>query len=263
MKQKEYLKDQHVISFINWIQPKLSNSFTHSYTENRNNIYFEFTSIYDAYKKYSWKNKNYHETNIFLIQSQENLNNAIKKGDILALKNTCIEIFKWGGVSNKNIFKIESIPNLLQYFLKVKQNLNPEIFDTAHYDEIIINSGFSKIYSVLISNYVIYDSRVGAALCLMVRKYLEENNIDIIPETLSLNFETGRLGALRNPNTARHNFKKISRHNHKSYILSNMKANWLFKGILDNTKSDFNKVSKSNQLRSLEAALFMIGYKVN
>lgn len=43
---------------------------------------------------------------------------------------------------------------------------------------------------------------------------------------------------------------------------NNMRANWLLKAIIDNTKSDFAELDEKIRLRALEAALFMIGYDV-
>ena len=37
-----------------------------------------------------------------------------------------------------------------------------------------MNSGFTKIYSLYIDDFIIYDSRVGAALGFLVRCYCEE-----------------------------------------------------------------------------------------
>ncbi|HEY5561056.1 MAG TPA: hypothetical protein VIK72_04725 [Clostridiaceae bacterium] len=48
----------------------------------------------------------------------------------------------------------------------------------------------------------------------------------------------------------------------KRHTESNIRANWLINAILKTTDSKFNKLEKGMQMRALEGALFMIGYKV-
>ena len=46
-----------------------------------------------------------------------------------------------------------------------------------------------------------------------------------------------------------------------NHIENNLKANWLLKAVLS-YPSKFKNIPKKQQLRALEAALFMIGYEV-
>ena len=69
------------------------------------------------------------------------------------------------------------------------------------------------------------------------------------------------MGAPRNPNENKYLFPRIYNSN-ANHQISNIKANWLLKGILDNTSSKFNVLAVDSQMRALESSLFMIGYKI-
>ena len=60
-------------------------------------------------------------------------------------------------------------------------------------DEIIImNSGFTKIYSLYINDFIIYDSRVGAALCYLVKLYCIEQKQGGVPSLLKFAYGDAR-----------------------------------------------------------------------
>ena len=50
--------------------------------------------------------------------------------------------------------------------------------------DIIMNSGFTKIYSLIVQDFIIYDSRVGAALGLLIKCFCEDKQKEKIPEEL-------------------------------------------------------------------------------
>lgn len=133
-----------------------------------------------------------------------------------------------------------------------------------------MNSGFTKIYSLIVHDFVIYDSRVGAALGLLVRNFCEETGRVKTPEELRFAWGAKRRGASvntkitdnpRNPSYKGYKFPILT-NNTKLHINNNIRANWLLKEVLQRTTSKFNMLDENLRLRALEAALFMIGYDV-
>ncbi|MBC6399703.1 MAG: hypothetical protein GDA42_01780 [Ekhidna sp.] len=112
---------------------------------------------------------------------------------------------------------------------------------------------------------MIYDSRVGAALGLLIRNFLTDKNILEIPNELKFAYGKARptkgdKSGINKRNPSNENFKfPFLRNDDKFHTLNNIRANWLLKDIAD--KSAFK--NESSPIRALEAALFMIGYSVN
>jgi len=55
-----------------------------------------------------------------------------------------------------------------------------------------MNAGFTKIHALMLDDFVIYDSRVGAALGLLVRNFLTEKDIAYLPEVLHFAYGKAR-----------------------------------------------------------------------
>lgn len=280
MKKMEYLLSNDVKGFIEWMLPRISGreKFEHSYVMLKNNKQWRCNSIYDAYLKYDWNfsctmpngtkvwGHSFSESKQLLSKIKKEMKNAIKYEDskkLLAYSKTLLE---WGGVVRSNYEKLEKMgPSIVSYYRAVSTFLDPKIVDTNYnFSEVHMNSGFTKIYSMIVDDFAIYDSRVGASLGLLVRGYLEDNSIYAIPEKLNFSYGNARptksdKGTVnkRNPSSKKYEFSPISYK--EKHIQNNICANWLFKELAE--KSCFRK--EENPIRALESALFMIGYKVN
>ena len=57
MNKQNYLENNTIVDFINWITPKISgeSNFYHQYLNIRNNTIWKCNSIYNAYENYSWR----------------------------------------------------------------------------------------------------------------------------------------------------------------------------------------------------------------
>lgn len=177
---------------------------------------------------------------------------------------------EWGGVLNKNREKIFNMgSDITRYLSEARAILNPNTYNTdCDTENIIMNSGFTKIYSLIIDDFIIYDGRVGATLGLLVRKYCECNNLSSIPKELLFAYGNARVGKnenglknRRNPSEKQYRFPMLS-NSSKKHIENNLRANWLLKEIISKCDSKFKKLDENIQLRALEASLFMIGYDV-
>lgn len=278
MNRRKFIEDSSVKAFVKWLGLKLDKpqSFIHSYTLQKQKKKWNCDSIYSAYENYLWQfkchdpitnkilqGKTFEESEQTLSLLSSRLRKSVREDDAECTRLHCISILEWGGVLPKNQDKIlEKGDDLPKYLEGVKRRLNPSEFDTEEkYDDIIMNSGFTKIYSLLIDDFVIYDGRVGAALGLLVRRYCEEYNLPDIPDLLDFAYGNARGSTRRNPSTDRYRFSILS-NSWAKHTENNLRGNWLLKEIIETCNSKFNLLHPSKQLRALESALFMIGYDV-
>ncbi len=225
-----------------------------------------FNGLFNAYENYEWNGIKKEETT-------ENLNRL--KVDIVSNKKTAYEeILKWGNVYSKwNKIKLEKVfkEGEKKYFERVSRivsrfNINQpfkefkEAWDAdVIKGEIFMNSGFTKIYSLYFDDFVIYDSRVGAALAFFVNEYIEKGGELAKDDRHRFSIPPSRDNKRRNPEGR---FNIIGQDPAK-FFYNNLVANHLIKSVLENTKSDFKNInSVSERMRALEMALFMIGYDV-
>lgn len=281
MNKEQYLSQPIIEGFISWILPKISEKgiFCHKYYNAKSKSDWECNSIYNAFENYEWpfscfipnvgevKGKSYLASKSALEKIEIGLKESILEKNSAKLFEFSASILKWGGVTRSNKNKLEMMgENILAYYDYSIRTLNPQKVNLSDdFSGIIMNSGFTKIYSLLIADFVIYDSRVGAALGLLIRKFLAENRILEIPDELNFAYGNARPTKgddssrnKRNPSNENYKFP-VLRNNDKHHTLNNLKANWLLKQIAD--KSKFS--NEENSIRALEAALFMIGYSVN
>lgn len=147
MTKEQFLNDQYVSGFIQWLRDKLSN-FTHSYYNQKEKEEWQCTSFYDACHKYKWGGLNWEENNALLESYAKRLKASIRNNDNEACQDACLDILKWGGVIRENQERIKAQTNLVNYLMKAEGVLTRDSLDIK--DEIIImNSGFTKIYSLI------------------------------------------------------------------------------------------------------------------
>jgi hypothetical protein len=118
----------------------------------------------------------------------------------------------------------------------------------------------TKIYSLLVDDFIIYDSRVGAALGLLVVRYCQAQNLSTIPPLLRFPWapanETNTVAPKnRNPSIGNLCIGQIRRA--EEHVRWNLRASWLLRELVGKSQQ-FSE--QGNSLRALEAALFMIGY---
>jgi hypothetical protein len=277
LNRQEFLEKEAVKDFIDSMIPRISGEikFFHQYENLKPRTEWSCYSIYNAYENYKWRfscnipgtgkvsGNSFKENEKVLEQIELGLKSALKDGNIDCFVKFAISILEWGGVTNNNDVKIKNLNvGILDYFTSVIKRLDTLNVDTNDdFSGIIMNSGFTKIYSLLIKDYIIYDSRVGAALGLLVKLFLDEKKIDYVPKELVFAYGKARGDKSninkRNPSNERYRFP-VLRNDDRHHILNNIRANWLLKDI--SIKSQFK--NESTPIRALESALFMIGYSV-
>ena len=117
------------------------------------------------------------------------------------------------------------------------------------------NSGLTKVYSLLLDDFIIYDSRVAASLAWLIRSW---SGHAPVPNHLAFGTLPARVPtAYRNPDPAV--FWPIRGPNAaKQHWKWNMRANWLLKHALRGAAAPF-----AGSLREVEASLFQMGYRVH
>ncbi|MFZ4799114.1 MAG: DUF7669 domain-containing protein [Bacteroidia bacterium] len=259
----EYLEKQDVKNFINYFSKLINGEidFKHQYFHKKSNRSYTFISFYDALLKYDW-NGDYIQNKKKLDGFEQDFKTAWQKNDSTLAKETAIKTLAWGGVlrSNKEIIEgYFQLNNLIENLTKYTEILTRDIISSDDLKNVPMNSGFTKIYSLLNSNIIIYDSRVGAALGMFVKMYLEQNNISILPNELNFAYgvKKGETGfSSRNPSTDKFLFDKLT-NNNVLHSVNNIRANWILSSVLKKIKN-----KKFKDLRAIEAALFMIGYSI-
>ena len=289
--KKIFLSKEVVKNFVHWMADRLdSKTFSHKYTNRRTGIFWACGSLFEAYQAYTWTHSGIeaapgfeavqrgrtYESNTAALQSlQTALKQAInernhEEADRL-MAEACKRVMAWGGVRAGNVNWLSANQNgLKKTLLEVSQAIDESNLEAEalNHPKLRFNAGMTKVYSLLCKNFIIYDSRVAAALGWIVVKYCQEKNIGSVPPELAFPWAPAKEGSnsinpkRRNPSCGNLNFPRLqSGFNHARW---NMKASWLLDSILCHEyflKSGFNNLtSKQSRLRGLEAALFMIGY---
>ena len=274
MKKTDYLQHEDVGAFINWLVPLLDQpgAFQHQYTQLKPKLHWQCDSLYSAYQNYQWKKLGLTATSKRLAALATVLQNSVHSNDSAGCLAASHQILEWGGVTASNADNLlakHTAGELLPFFKRAYHELASDSADDAKIPQHVeMNSGFTKLYALLMPDFVIYDSRVGAALGLLVRRFCEDKKRANVPDVLSFAYAKARPAKghqpgrnPRDPSTALHQFPAL-RNDAVFHTRHNLRANWLLRGVLDKTNSRFNSLPDGQQLRALEAALFMIGYQV-
>lgn len=282
----EYLKKDHVIKFVDYIcnlGAREAYNLNHEYLiddkkwakalkNDGRPAKLVINSLTDAFSEYYWptqanedgedadaNNSNFKSNTIVLNALSESLKTALNDKDSQAVFLQCIKILDWGQVYRGSIrWLVERHENnsLLDDIRLATQILEGNDTDSLTYfenDLIRIDSGLTKVFSLASKISIIYDDRVGAALGLLAKKYLESLNSHIgVPE--ELDFMPGRK-KVRNPSTKTLKFTGRGNKPSFTHARSNLLANWVVGAVA-------NKLGNDWDIRKVEAGLFMIGYRV-
>jgi hypothetical protein len=283
MKRHSYLCVAHVAGFVTWLATELESStlFQHAYTNRRSNAQWACTSLYDAFQRYSWN----HPGNVRLgynagacISSNAIALDALRRdlqaaggNDALCLQASA-DVMAWGGVTARNTDWLKDnergLASMLQS-VKMAIDAQDSELPVLRAAGLRFNSGMTKIYSLICDNFVIYDSRVAAAMGWLVAKYCQAKGLSQVPKELCFPWSAAKEGETtlvpkrRNPAVGNLYFKRLRAGRH--HALWNLRASWVLSAALDHPAaqaSRFNThvAAPTNALRALEAALFMIGY---
>ena len=182
--------------------------------------------------------------------------------DEISVKNGTKIILQWGGVFKKGnrdkcIIPEYSLTKDYEEVSKVWNNIlsgksDFRLDDNFNFES---NAGFTKVYSLILDDFIIYDSRVSVALAYIIQNSF---TIEEVPDYLKLFIP---------PSYDQNNKRLVSpifkstNSNKKRHFFSNVISNLILKSVaakINLGKQEPDKVT----LRDIEAALFMIGYDI-
>lgn len=286
---QQYLNFPEVRNFIDWLETKLDppGVFKHSYHLVKANKNWECNCLYEAYENYWWPYSQYclvqrktlsgysfKESFAYMSDLAKLFRDAVSANDAKLTSSCALEMLKWGGVLNFNRERIlEMGNNSPAYFKRIREHLDLNRVTLNSREHIFINSGFTKLYFLLVDNFIMYDGRVGAALGLLGRMYAEENSLAEVPPLIEFSFGSGKtsgdnqaLPNRRDPSNERYRLPEYTG-NPERHLKDNIKASWILKSLADQTESRFKHLPISpplnERLTALQSALFMVGYSVS
>lgn len=167
-------------------------------------------------------------------------------------------VLEWGGVVNKNMARINNwtVTDFKNEVKKAQQNWEGFCMDDLDLRSGVIdfhiNSGFSKIYSLSLNDFIIYDSRTAAALTTFIFEVLGKT-----PDDWTLKVPSPKVSKERRILAQ---FGKVN--TIKQYWTSNVIASVLVKEVCK--KINFKSTGCYNvSIRDVEAALFMLGADIS
>lgn len=295
MQKSEYLALPEVAGFKKFVKGLLSDGeqFAHCYemeTRGRKQAttHWNCEGIYDAFTKYDWQysyldlrtgkkqaGRSFRDSELVLANLASELECAVTQNSSREARQICQMVLDWGGVlgssTRGNQKKLEGFGDELAAYLRQAKIMfeshdltlkHKYVVSTSNsYFPVVMNAGFTKIYSILCQDFIIYDGRVGAALGLLVRRYLEhDKDSKNVPESLAFHYGRAKNTKVnRNPSNKDFMFPGLGASS-PAHIRSNIKANWILQDLRGGDLGSFS--SLHNPLRAIEAALFMIGYRV-
>ena len=279
MNKINYQNDVDVINFKNYLNNCLLD-FEHNYIDRRTGNNWTCRNLLSAFTNYNWNfrytdpiTQNIIHGNSFL-QSKDALTSlsiglraAFETKNKDGIYNFSLAICKWGGVIYGNGQRLKNNKHLLFNLYSQTQiaMVGDEVNDERTENVFNMNAGFTKIYSLLFDNLIIYDSRVGAALGLLVKNYCISNNLPGIPASLLFSWAPGNEGSNqinpKNRNPGVINGQVFPNFSNRPHIQtqSMLRASWLIEKLVsENQQIPGDNISE--KMRAIEAALFMIGY---
>jgi hypothetical protein len=282
MKRNDYIVG-NVEKFVEWMSKRLDDgTFKHTYTSRRTRTRWSCESLFDAYGRYQWGYGDLSKyglpagssfvSNLHVLQTLQNdLRAGLAAGDNERVRLAAIGVMKWGGVSNGNVKWLNDRRDSLCHIIsRTRDAINAG--DTEHplfaEEDLRFTSGMSKVYALVCDDFVIYDSRVAATLGRAVVQFCQEHSFGSVPQGLGFPWAPAKSAPnainrpQRNAGQAGLTFPRLTSGN--VYAKWNMLANWLLNATVDHEctrKSAFARIeSRTQRLRAMEAAMFMIGY---
>ena len=273
MNKNVYLKLDEVSLFVDYFKTIVfgnEGTFCQKYKSE-----YDVSSFKQALQSYWWEGSDFNSSYKTIKSFSDVLKNAIKEKDELSALVSSIKILDWGGVVNRYsvMWLVDAFEsNQLCHSLKLARDIlnsgdDSELYLFENNSPLRSDSATTKLFSLASNESIIYDDRVGAAIAIIVRKFLEDNEINSVPDSLC--FMRGP--KKRNPSNKQYKFAPKTPGD--LHATSNLRANWIVQEIVDdnrfNEHFNYSEITgKKNEhtqkkVRMIEAALFMIGYDIN
>lgn len=276
MNKSAYTAITQVQHFIDFFADKICGSFEHKYLVRQTGEVWSCKNIKDAALNYRWPwrgSSNQLCCSVAALQSfQSVLLMALKNGNAAKLKDSSIDVFRWGGVLNGNKNRVTTHESDLSFnYNETISELHLGGDDSKIGKVWNMNAGFSKIYSLLSARMIMYDSRVGAALGYLVKQCAIQHKWKTIPPELLFPYAPPRNSpAVANPlnrNPGSYHGVSFPSFSGRPALQSifMLRASWIVEAVIIKVECIDEKDLKCGQVnipmhRFIEAGLFMIGY---
>jgi hypothetical protein len=293
LNKSTYLESEHVLGLVNYIcgletgKNQLGHNYDVSYPAWKADLKarnclpnLTLNSLTEAFNNYFWlssSNENFNRdegddnrkdvrdfdgNNALLTEHSMALQNGLDhiNADATATFLQCIKILDWGGTykgSIKWIVERYEQGTLIKDISSARNILDGDVWSVNNafmQGSIRMDSGLTKIFALSSENSIIYDDRVGAAMGLLTRKYLQQHDPKLQNVPLDLEFMVGR-SKNRNPSEGSIKFTPHGQTSSKLHARSNLLTNWIVGAIVQKLGGQWNR-------RKVEAALFIVGYRV-
>lgn len=283
MKQSDYVRS--VSPFIDYLADIWTSGFLHSYPikmgqwkEHNRSDQWSCASLCDARNQYWWHG-NYIKAKSKLALYKSAWLKAVARGDNVRAKAVVQCIFRWGGVlyQGENRGSVRSHPDFIQWMTQAKDHLlcgEDSVQDFRRTGGYKMNSAYTKAYAVMDDRLIIYDGRVGAALGMLARRYLSGVTSTPLSTAAVVDFSLIRFpwgserkygeryvsaaSSERNPSSAFYSFPQL-RNDNRQHAIWTVRASWLVEALGARIRETIDPTISS---RDIEAALFMVGYRV-
>lgn len=241
----------------------------HEYINRQSRRRITLNGLCGALAQYYWKDKSYDENECDLRNLRSGLLRALEARTERrdeCVRVSCDRVLQWGGVvAHNGNWLVAHQVGLAEKIRKFANTLRCGNDDLAiPFRDVRFNAGMTKIYSLLVPGFIIYDSRVAAALGWFIVRWCSEINAPTVPHLLAFSWMPAKEAPncqtpkTRNPSCGRYNFPRLY-HDPVKYARDNLRASWILFEIV-NTSEKLCFHGKEDPLRALEAALFMWGY---
>lgn len=277
MDEQEYLGDAAVMDFTSFLRGLTLDGYAGlalrvGCGRHRQPV----ATLREAVEAYNWRGESFTTVNIkaeamrremqaALDQCASSDGRAERRLAELELLFVSTKTLSWGGVYEGAFgFLLHQAETgvLSQNLRKAAAVIDGPREDVCAFDDAPFRSdcGMTKVYAAMNQRTVVYEERLGAALGLLCRRFLERNRSTSVPDLLA--FMSGDRGDLRrNPST--NGFVFGDKQSGREHARWNIRANW----ILGRLAADEGVAAvlgghHRDRLRRIEAALFMIGEDV-
>lgn len=290
MLKANYLGNKDVGNFVDWLAKQLNNkSLTHKYVMPANKQ-VHFAGLEDALQQYDWSfsfkdpsvgsfvsGNTYRHSDAALAALSAGLSSSFEAATPTAqdqqIRDWAIAVMEWGGVRNGNVTWLQTnVTGLATEIAAARGTLAAGNDDRVLLGRTIrrFNAGMTKIYALLVPEFIIYDSRVAAALAWLITRWCIDTKRTPVPDVLRFPCMRPKEGdnpaikKVRNPSCGEFRFPWLyGAVNHAHW---NLRASWILSAALKASQQQPERnqfLAHSNPLRSLEAALFMWGYDLS
>lgn len=273
MNRSAYCQDPHVRAFCDWVAPLVAGErpLRHCWKSPKWGAW-ACESVFDAYRGFKWhfsvmlpgasqrkRGESFEDNAATLDELSRLLKESASREDAGQFLSAAMSVMDWGGVRSNwpRLCRLgeAALPNLVA----AARQLEPGQADTGQLDAVAdMNAGFSKVYSLLLDGFPIYDSRVACAVSFLVRSYCQESGLENVPPQLAFSLPPSRRPARRDPSVGLLLFHGLRRDQKRKYAVSNLMTAWLL-GLLVNL-GPFGELPIERRLLALQSALFMMGY---